>query len=219
MTQTPAIDIRDLTVRFGEKTALAGLSLSVGVGEKITLTGRSGSGKSTVLRSLLGFAPVRAGRLAIEGVTVTAESIWKLRHRLAYVPQEPQMGQGTTREVIAAPFHYRANAHLRDRLDRVPDLMERYQLGLDLLDKPIGSLSGGEKQRVALIAALLLERPILLLDEASSALDPASKTVVAADIAAREDLTVLSISHDTRGFGFGGRTIDIDDLTHAEATP
>jgi ABC-type bacteriocin/lantibiotic exporter with double-glycine peptidase domain len=135
---------------------------------------------------------------------------------LAYVPQEPRLSRGSTREVIAEPFTYRANMALRGNLTRVEKMFAQYQLDAKLLNEPVDSLSGGEKQRVVLIAALLLERPILLLDEASSALDPASKAAVAADIASRRDLTVLSISHDTRGFDLEGRIIDMDELRQAK---
>lgn len=215
MSQNPAIDIDNLSVRFGGKTVLEGISLSLTAGDKVSLTGRSGCGKSTLLRCLLGFVPWQSGRLVIEGTELTAESVWKMRRRLAYVPQEPQLGRGSAREAIEAPFAYRANASLRGNLARVEEMFERYQLDAKLLAEPVGNLSGGEKQRVVLIAALLLERPILLLDEASSALDPASKAAVAADIAARQALTVLSISHDARGFDLGGRIMDISSLTQA----
>ena len=216
MSQHPVIDIDNLSVRFGGKTVLEGVSLAVTPGEKLTLTCRSGCGKSTLLRCLLGFVPWKADRLAIEGTSLSTTTVWRLRRKMAYVPQEPQLSRGQTREVIAAAFQYRANELKRTNLSRLEELFEKFLLDPALLSEPVGSLSGGEKQRVVLIAALLLERSILLLDEASSALDPDSKKAVAAEIAARSDLTVLSIAHDTRGFNFGGRIADFDDLRSAE---
>jgi len=70
-------------------------------------------------------------------------------------------------------------------------------------------LSGGEKQRLALVSALLLDRPILLLDEASAALDAEAKRAVAAHLSGMHDLTVLSVSHDAEWQGFSNRVIDL----------
>jgi ABC-type lipoprotein export system ATPase subunit len=81
-------------------------------------------------------------------------------------------------------------------MERAPELMEKLYLPGHLLDKDMTSLSGGEKQRVALISALLLEREILLLDEASSALDQRAKKAAIDLLYSKEDLTLLAITHD-----------------------
>ena len=203
----PAIRIDELTVRFGEQPVLERFSLGLETGAKATLTGRSGSGKSTVLRCIMGFVVPEAGAVHIEGERLTGESVWRLRAKLAYVAQEPDLGAGTVREVLERPFGYRANAHLEDNLAQAPALFERFLLPQALLDKDVTALSGGEKQRVAVISCLLLDRRIVLLDEASSALDDAAAEAVAGYFRARENLTVLSVSHDRRGFYFSDHTI------------
>ena len=203
----PAIRIDKLTVRFGEQPVLERFSLGLDTGAKATLTGRSGSGKSTVLRCIMGFVVPDAGAVHIEGERLTGESVWRLRAKLAYVAQEPDIGAGTVREVLERPFGYRANAHLEDNLAQAPALFERFLLPQALLDKDVTALSGGEKQRVAVISCLLLDRRIVLLDEASSALDDAAAEAVAGYFRSRENLTVLSVSHDRRGFYFSDHTI------------
>jgi ABC-type multidrug transport system ATPase subunit len=200
-----------VTVRFGKKVVLDSFSLSVTPGEKVTLTGRSGAGKSTVLRSILGFVAPAAGTVAVEGEKVTPDSVWRLRHRVAYVAQEPDLGDGTVRELIERPFSYKANSHLRDNLAELDAILDRFFLPRSLLTDEMSTLSGGEKQRVAVICAILLSRRIFLLDEPSSALDGRSREAVAEFFRDRSDLTVLSVAHDVEALAFGGRTVEVPD--------
>jgi putative ABC transport system ATP-binding protein len=209
MKNDAGIEIRDLTVRFGPRCLFDGLSIRLAPGEKATVTGRSGSGKTTLLRCVLGFVVPDQGTIRIEGEPLTPRSVWRLRTRLAYVAQEPDLGEGTVRDVLERPFAYHVNAHLRDNLARTDELFARFLLPRSLLDDEIATLSGGEKQRVALVSALLLERRILLLDEASSALDKTSEAAIRDDLSARADLTVLSVSHKPEGFGFTGQLIEL----------
>ncbi|MDO3380175.1 ABC transporter ATP-binding protein [Geoalkalibacter halelectricus] len=205
----PAIEIKGLCVRIGDQQIISNLDLSLEEGQKITLMGRSGSGKSTLLRCLLGFIWPEGGTIRIFGRELTPQSVWQLRAQLAYVAQEPEMGKGKVRTLLEQPFSFRANRNLRDNLHQVPALFERLHLASNLLDKDISHLSGGEKQRVALICALLLKRPILLLDEASSALDPRARDAVIELLRSRADLSVLSISHDQEWLGFSETTFDL----------
>ena len=209
MDEANGLEITDATVRFAGRTVLDGFSMSLHAGTKALLTGPSGSGKSTVLRCLLGFVTPEAGSVHIEGQSLTAETVWTLRRRLAYVGQEPDLGSGTASEILERPFHYRANAGLRDNLERVPALFKRFGLDLDLLEKEMGDLSGGEKQRVALIGALLLDRPIFLLDEVTSALDPASRDAVVDYFRSRDDVTALFVAHDSDVFSFVDQVISV----------
>jgi putative ABC transport system ATP-binding protein len=199
---TPAIDIDNLTVIIGGKHVLSKFSLRLLPGQKVTLTGPSGCGKSTLLHSLLGFVVPEEGAIRIFGQEFTGSSLWQLRTRMAYVAQEPALGSGKVRDMLERPFFFRNNRHLRKNLHGVPELLGRLRLPDSLLDQEVAALSGGEKQRVALISAMLLDRDILLLDEASSALDQAAKQAVIELLKSREGLTVLSVSHDQEWMAF-----------------
>jgi ABC-type multidrug transport system fused ATPase/permease subunit len=196
MSDSPAIEIRDLHVAYGSRDVLQGVCLEVPPGRKVLITGPSGSGKSTLLHSLLGFVRPGAGEIRIQGRPVDSQTVWQSRRKLGFVDQEPQMGQGTVREILHRPFEYQANRSLARNLSDVPDWFERLELEAELLDAPIAKLSGGEKQRVALVAALLLDRPILLLDEATSALDPPLRKRAVDVLGSRDDLTILAVAHD-----------------------
>ncbi len=214
----PAIDIDNLTVTVDVNPVFSGLCLRLPPGRKMTLVGRSGCGKSTLLRCLLGFVPFTHGSIHIFGQELTADSVWQLRTRMAYVAQEPEMTAGRVRDFLEHPFTFAGNRHLRNNLAEVPTLLDRLLLSQALLDKEISSLSGGEKQRIALLSALLLDRAILLLDEASSALDPAAKQAVIELLRARQALTVLSVSHDQEWMGCSDALFDLCDIHSGSAT-
>jgi len=203
------LEAKNLAVHFQGQVVLRNFSLSLTRGEKALLTGPSGCGKSTVLRCFLGFVIPEAGSLYVNGTQLTADSVWRLRRHVAYVAQEPDLGIGTALQVIERPFHFRANAALRHNLDRVPELFEQFHLSRDLLAKDVGALSGGEKQRIALISAILLDRTIFLLDEVTSALDRVSRQAVSDYFHSRDDATALIVAHNPEVFAFARRIVEL----------
>ncbi|MCK5218559.1 ATP-binding cassette domain-containing protein [bacterium] len=203
------IDIKDLSISFAGQKIIEAFSLQVAYGEKVTITGRSGAGKSTILRCLQGFMQPEAGSIHIAGKPLTPDTVWAMRASLAYVAQEPDLGTGGVREIIERPFNYRANHSLKANLSRLPEYFEIFNLPLDLLDKEIALLSGGEKQRVALICAILLDRHIFLLDEVASALDQTNYQAVAKYFFSRRDLTVLSVFHEPAKYDFSDRVVEL----------
>lgn len=215
MTDTSFLYLNNLTVDFEHVTLFRGVSLSLKAGDKVTLSGPSGSGKSTLLRCIIGFVPFE-GTICLNSEPLTAQSVWRLRQKIAYVAQEPDLGPGTVREALARPFTYKANQELSLNPQEVNLLFDQFLLPASLQSKEMETLSGGEKQRVALIAALVLKRPLLLLDEAASALDAASKGRVRDYLRSQSDITILSVSHDTRDFILSETMLNIQNLSCGE---
>lgn len=204
------IEIDDITIAYDSGAVQENFSLAVSRGRKVCLSGPSGSGKSSILQSILGFVIPRRGTISIDGTQLTAKTVWSLRRMIGYVPQEPDLGDGTVEEIVHTPFSFRANQALSKNLDQLPAFLKRFSLDKSILPKDISSLSGGEKQRIGLIITLLLDRPLLLLDEISSALDPKCKQAVA-DYLSRTQQTVLMVSHDSVMQSACDKTISLPD--------
>jgi putative ABC transport system ATP-binding protein len=195
-TNTSIVELTGVTLRFDGQTVLEDFCLRVPPGRKVTITGPSGSGKSSILLSILGFIKPERGTVRIAGELVTSQSVWRLRRCLAYVPQEADLGLGPVRRILHQPFEYRANANIHCNEQLLLNMFDRFHLPTHLLDKDIKDLSGGEKQRVAIVSAILLDRKILLLDEAASALDRENAVAVAGYFREQRDLTVVSAAHN-----------------------
>jgi len=194
----PAIEFHAFSLAAGTKPLIERLNHTIRQGDLCVISGHSGSGKTTLLRAVLGMMPSASGDIAVFGTLLDEQSVWTLRQRTAYVPQEPDMREGTAREVLKRPFEYRAAKHIRWDEGRVREVLESLHLNDSLLDEDIKQLSGGERQRMAIAAALLLERDLLVLDEPTSALDSRSRDAVSHILRERGRVTVIAASHDVR---------------------
>ena len=203
------ITVNNLTHVYNEQTLFENLSFKVQAGRKICIAGASGSGKSTLLKALMGLVVPTAGEINIGTEMLTEKSVWSLRRNIAYVGQEPDLGEGVVLDRIRRPFTYHANAHLKWNRGEVSGYCEQFRLNKRLLDKDAGELSGGEKQRIAIIIALLLHRPILLLDEPVSALDKQIKAIVKDELLSDASRTVLFVSHENMLLDIADDTIDL----------
>ncbi|MET4157566.1 ATP-binding cassette domain-containing protein [Agromyces sp. PvR057] len=159
-----AVIVDDLQVRRGSIAVLHGLSLAVPSGAIVGLLGPSGSGKTTLMRSIVGVQVVQSGSIEVLGLPAGAPP---LRRRVAYVTQQASVYDDLTVRQNLAYFRRVLGAPASD-VDRV---IERTDLGA-AADRLVGSLSGGQRGRVSLAAALLGEPELLVLDEPTVGLDP-----------------------------------------------
>jgi ATP-binding cassette subfamily C protein CydD len=163
------------------RPALAGLDLAIAPGERLALVGPSGAGKTTVAALLLGFIRPDQGRVLVDGVDLAALDLDDWRRRLAWVPQNPRLFQGTLADNIRLGRPGADTAAVREaaRQAQAMEFIERLPLGLDT---PVGErgagLSGGQIQRIAIARAFLRDARLVILDEATANLDPASEALV-----------------------------------------
>ena len=189
------LNVNNLGIKYDGHSLFENVSFEVQSGQRFCINGPSGCGKSSLLRAMLGFVRPQQGEIVIDGQPVNDKTVWQLRRNIAYVTQEPDLGQQVVLDRIRKPFGYKVNAHLSWKEATVHEWFERFTLPQKLSAKQTSELSGGEKQRVAIIIALLLDRPILLLDEPTSALDKQIKQILR-DILADLKKTVVFISHE-----------------------
>jgi putative ABC transport system ATP-binding protein len=210
LTISPLIRFDRVTVAVRGKVLLSNVSFAVERGEKAVFRGRSGSGKSTVLKALLGLYPVVEGAIYFQGRPLDPTAARDIRTRAAYIGQEPVLGAETVREALLLPFRYKAHRGHAPAEALLIEMLSGLRLPGDILDFECRRMSGGEKQRVALARALLLRKNLYLLDEVTSALDGESKQAVL-EMFADSNLTVLSVAHDPDWIARCGVIYDLQD--------
>jgi cobalt/nickel transport system ATP-binding protein len=193
---TPTLDVRGLAYAYPDgHQALHGVDLHVHPGERVALLGPNGAGKTTLVLHLNGILTAGAGSVSVSGLPVAKEHLQEIRRRVGIVFQDPddQLFLGTVRQDVAfGPANLGLRGEALER--RVRDALDRVGMA-DFADRPPHHLSLGQRRRVAVATVLAMEPEVLVLDEPSSNLDPASRRELA-DILRSLDVTVLMVTHD-----------------------
>src|SRR4051812_14649997 len=198
--ELPLVELKDVVKRYGAHTVLNGVPLSVGKGEIIAIIGRSGSGKSTMLRCVNGLEPIQGGSVLFEGTKVNAPDtdLRKLRQHVGIVFQSfnlfphlsveknitlaPQVVKGVAlAEARALAESVLRKVGLAEKIDAYPD-----------------QLSGGQQQRVAIARSLAMQPTLMLFDEITSALDPelVGEVLKVLESVAEEGMTMMLVTHE-----------------------
>lgn len=192
------LQINNACIEYGHKRLFEHLTLHVQKGEMLCITGESGSGKTSLLRAVLGFVPLKKGEIRIDGIPLSAKTIGSIRQKIAYIPQELSFPSEWVREMIQLPFDLKANQANRFSQEKLLEYFHFLGLEKELLRKRVCEISGGQKQRVMIAISALLEKPLFIIDEPTSALDKESshRTLAFFQNLARKGRTIIVISHD-----------------------
>ena len=191
----PLLDLQDVSFVNDDKTILKNVSFVVEAGDFISIVGPSGSGKSTLLKLCSHLISPTDGNILYKGVNMNEYIPTELRKSIAYCSQLPYLFGNNVKENLDFPFSVRK---MPFNEDRVKELFSLFNISFTFLNADVQNLSGGEKQRIALVRTLLFLPEVLLLDEITSALD-AENTRMAEDAISslnRDGITVLWITHD-----------------------
>lgn len=211
------IEVKHLTYRYQEndqRPALDDVSFDVHAGEWLAIVGHNGSGKSTLAKSLDGLLPFTTGEVTVAGIKLTPATVWQVREKIGMIFQNPdnQFVGATVADDVAFGLENRQIPR-DEMLPRVQAAIE--QVGMaEFAHREPSSLSGGQKQRVALAGIIAIAPDVLILDEATSMLDPQGRRDMldlVRQLRVEKQLTVISITHDIDEAAGADRVLVIDD--------
>lgn len=192
------LELKNVSLEADGKLLIHQFSFTAVAGELVAIAGESGVGKSTLLKAILGFKPVKEGIISIDGELLNGYSAVFFRRLMAYVPQELSLPCETVAEMVSLPFTLHQNKHIPFSKERLMEEWGRLGLSASLYDKQVSEVSGGERQRMMIAVSVMLDKPIVLADEPTSALDSFSSQKVLEvyrDYAAKGH-TVIVVTHD-----------------------
>ena len=194
------LQIQKLSLQLGDSPILSNIDLSIKKGEWMTILGKNGSGKSSLLKSILKLYSYE-GDIKIEGNCVRDYSSEALAKLISYVPQTPpsDLQMEVNDFLLLARYPYRNDLELKHDDQKLIDQMMTELAITELRSRNFSTLSGGEQQKVLIASALVQQTPIILLDEPGSFLDPAFRNTILNKlriISKKKRVAVIEVSHD-----------------------
>lgn len=207
------IELKNVSFRYDktvEEYQIDTVSFHVKQGEWLSIVGHNGSGKSTIVRLIDGLLEADSGEIYIDGKQLTRETIWEIRSKIGIVFQNPdnQFVGATVEDDVAFGLENQGIPR-EEMLQRVEKAIEQVGM-LEFKDREPSRLSGGQKQRVAIAGIIALRPTIIILDEATSMLDPEGREdlmAVMRELQKKFQLTIISITHDLTEIALSDRTL------------
>lgn len=207
------IDVKNLSFRYKESQEyydVKGITFHVKRGEWLSIVGHNGSGKSTTVRLIDGLLEAESGEIVIDDQRLTEENVWNIRRQIGMVFQNPdnQFVGATVEDDVAFGLENQglSRQEMKKRVEEALDLVGM----LDFKKREPARLSGGQKQRVAIAGVVALRPAILILDEATSMLDPEGRRELIETVKGIRkdyDMTVISITHDLEEVAMSDRVL------------
>ncbi len=208
------IQVQGVTFGYGQKNLLEGVSLTIPRQSIVCFTGKSGSGKTTLADIITGLLKPSSGKITIDGKTLGNETMYAWRKSIGYVTQESFLFNDTIRNNLLWTNQNATEAEIREALiqSSADEMIERFELGLETVVGDRGAkLSGGERQRLALARALVRKPTLLILDEATNALDPENEEIIIKALKKLKGLTtIILITHKAELIEIADQVVKIE---------
>ncbi len=194
------LQIENAGIAYGNNVLFSGFNLLLNKGEIVSISGPSGCGKTSLLNAILGFIPLKEGRIILNGILLNKENVDKVRKQIAWIPQELALPLEWVRDMVQLPFGLKANRSTPFSESRLFACFEDLGLERELYDKRVNEISGGQRQRMMIAVASMIGKPLIIVDEPTSALDSGSSEKVISFFRkqAEKGSAVLTVSHDKR---------------------
>ncbi|MFH1050362.1 MAG: ATP-binding cassette domain-containing protein [bacterium] len=204
------INFKNIFFQVNSLEIFSGFNFGIAKGEKAAIKGRSGKGKTTLFNMIMGFVQSDSGEIYFDGLLLSQKNISQIRKRISWLPQNPGIiGRGKIKEQLLLPFNFSVNKSLTPDDKLIERELEQLNLSKSILESSFDEISGGEKQRLALMLCKLLKRDLMLLDEPTSALDKNNLNAVVEYLCSQNDVTILSASHDEEWLKHCHKVIEI----------
>lgn len=205
------IQLEHVSLTFRDQRILKDVNEHIRKGELVGISGKSGSGKSSLLKALLGFMPVTEGRIRVDGTWLSPSTVMEIRRKVAYLPQDLNFPVDSIRELVRLPFGLRANSHLQFSEQELFSWWELLGLDRKLYGRKMHKVSGGQRQRIMLSVMAMLHKPLCLIDEPASGLDAesAERVMVLLRDLREKGSTLVVVSHDPNFFMQCDQTISL----------
>ncbi len=203
--------IKDLSYQVEDKKILNNINLQIESGQYVTFIGPSGSGKSTLMRIIASMITATSGDVIFDGQSIQKYDPIQYRQRVSYAFQQPTLFGKTVKDNLEFPFLVRNKEFVEKK---AVSALEMVNLDESYINKSVNDISGGEKQRIALLRNLLFKPEILITDEVTTGLDTENKEIVHQMLTKfnqDEQMTILRVTHDESEIKNAIKTITIKD--------
>ena len=194
------LQIEEACIAYGESILFSGFNMHLHKGETACISGESGRGKTSLLNAIMGFVPLKQGRIVVCSQELNIHTIDAVRRQIAWIPQELALPNEWVSEMVHLPFELKANRNFTFSKELLFECFAELGLEPALYAKRVNEISGGQRQRIMIAVATMLCKPLIIIDEPTSALDPGSSERVMAFLnkQANQGTSILAVSHDKK---------------------
>ena len=208
------LQIEDASIAYGNDVLFSNFNLQLKRGEIASISGSSGCGKTSLLNAILGFTPLKEGRITVNDIVSDKNSIDLIRKQIAWIPQELVLPLEWVKDMIQLPFSLKANRATPFSERQLFNCFEELGLERELYYKRVNEISGGQRQRMMIAVASMTNKPLIIVDEPTSALDPemVGEVLDLMKELAEDGMTMVVVTHEM-GFAkeVGTRVMFMDE--------